>query len=84
MRLWDTVAYTETGVLVGTHRPGTGVGYGGRGQCIGLGRDDNTIRLWDLGNVAAAATILEGHEGSVRALRLSTDEQTLYSAGMMV
>ena len=49
------------------------------GQTLASGSADNTIRLWDLRQPAAAPTVLRGHENVVCSVAFSPDGQTLAS-----
>ena len=49
------------------------------GQTLASGSGDNTIRLWDLRQPAAAPTVLRGHENWVYSVAFSPDGQTLAS-----
>ena len=78
MRVWDLGTGRATSVLSGHEGPVWDASFDPAGDRVVSGGDDRTVRVWDL--ATGSATVLQGHQNSVRTAAFSADGRHVLSS----
>jgi len=84
VRLWDSVAAKDRGVLPGHKDPVQCVAFSPDGKKLASASGENVVKVWDLSRWRAGEVIppvlnLTGHQGPISAVAFSPDDKMLAS-----